>query len=203
MRTLLILVLTALVPASWNIINQDEKTNEKLTEADLKEYGKYNAGTTWTYKSDISHSGINSATTFIKMAVVKHKDGVTFFDGEPSMFLAVKDGYLVNGYVGQDGELVYSMRILKAGLTKGDSFDPYITDNVGTVKCTFEGFEDVEVPAGKFRAICIKWEATAEEDVATKVVLKFWYAPKVGAVKSTIENNIVKGVRVLEKYTIK
>lgn len=181
-----------------------------LTEADLKEYCNFNAGTTWTYQSDVIHSfqtkNAQSATTYSEITVVKHKDGITFFDGDPSMFLTIKDGYLVNGHIGQEGELNHSIRLLKAGLSKGDSFEPHMTSDAGSFKCTFEGFEDIEVPAGKFRTVCIKWEGLIEKGT----VYKFWYAPKVGMVKSiitvpnTIESDMaVSGMRVLKNYIIK
>ena len=80
--------------------------------------------------------------------------------------------------------------VLKSRLKPGDSWE--VPDGG---KRTVHEPEEIEVPAGKFKALRVVWE----HDGGT---LTSWYAPGVGEVKRTIKRNDVETVyRSLKSFT--
>jgi hypothetical protein len=70
---------------------------------------------------------------------------------------------------------------------------------VGKLTCTVVKEEEVEVPAGKYKAlaIAIKWDVTPDHTAKVKV----WYAPEVGMVKKIHEEDILNLTVVLKSFT--
>jgi len=86
----------------------------------------------------------------------------------------------------------HSMWLVKTKLRAGDSWE--VTDG----KRTVHGPEDVEVPAGKFKALRVVWEYEGG-------VLTSWYAPGVGEVKRVekIGDAKARTTRLLKSFTLK
>ena len=82
--------------------------------------------------------------------------------------------------------------LLKARVKSGDSWD------AGEGKRTVYGPDEVEVPAGKFRALRVVWERGT-------VTYTSWYAPNVGEIKRTAKHgdDPAATVRLLKSFQAK
>jgi hypothetical protein len=67
-----------------------------------------------------------------------------------------------------------------------------------TVTYTIKDVEEVEVPAGKFRAIRVDAETKQGETVTNSTS---WYAPGIGPVKTVSQVRTLEMVRVLKSFT--
>jgi hypothetical protein len=80
--------------------------------------------------------------------------------------------------------------VLKSNLKSGESWE--VPDGG---RRTVSGPEEVEVPAGKYRALKVVWEAEGR-------TLTSWYAPNVGEVKRTVKTGGAERVtRALKSFT--
>lgn len=82
--------------------------------------------------------------------------------------------------------------VLKATVRDGESWE--VPDGG---KRTVHGPEEVEVPAGKYKALRVVWEREGE-------TVTFWYAPNVGEVKRTVKRGKEETVmRALKSFQLK
>jgi hypothetical protein len=60
-------------------------------------------------------------------------------------------------------------------------------------KRTVAGVEDVEVPAGTFRAVRVEWDCAPDNEAPYRVTI--WYAPGIGEVKTAIDGKVRSTLR--------
>jgi hypothetical protein len=92
--------------------------------------------------------------------------------------------------------------VLKLPVTKGQKWEESSKEDGLEIKTTYTAFgpEDVEVPAGKFKAIRVELETVFTSPNGTKSVghrLTEWYAPGVGCIKQVGG----EAVTVLKSFT--
>jgi hypothetical protein len=94
------------------------------------------------------------------------------------------------------------MPVLKVPAKAGDAWEWEATKADGEpaqkVKVKVLGEEEVEVPAGKFRAVRVEVE---EEERGRTTRSEAWYAPKVGLVKRVFHRGTFDQVQVLQSFT--
>jgi hypothetical protein len=191
------IICSAFVLVDANEDQQKQAIQERQVNTSMDEYFKFGVGTTWTYKKTDTHgdtdNGMVMYSTFdTTVAKVTPKGEV--FIGQFALY--VDGDYLIVGTIAEDGSVIGSMRIMKAGMKAGDSWDGAVIETSEELKAKFVGFEDFTIPVGKFKAAHIQY-------TSKNVIMDFWYAAKVGMVKLTIKSDHVTNEQVLQKYTIK
>jgi hypothetical protein len=101
-------------------------------------------------------------------------------------------------------DLAIPTPLLKLPAKAGDSWtnEPAVPDGAvkRTVKYTVGKEEEVEVPAGKFKAVQVEVEQIIEGRERT-LVTTYWYAAGVGVVKSTMNAGGKERTVVLKSFT--
>jgi hypothetical protein len=94
------------------------------------------------------------------------------------------------------------MPVLKVPAKAGDAWEWEAKTADGRpphkVKVKVVGEEEVEVPAGTFRAVRVEVE---EEEWGRTTRSEAWYAPKVGLVKRVFHRETLEQVQVLQSFT--
>lgn len=87
--------------------------------------------------------------------------------------------------------------LLKYPVKEGESWESKtkIGPDLLPIKCTVGKFAQVEVPAGKFKAIPVRVET---EQKGMPVISENWFAPNVGIVQQKVE---VGGMKIDIKLT--
>lgn len=163
----------------------------------VDEYYKFGVGSSWTYKKTVTHgntdNGMVMYSTF-DSKVTKVTDKEVFMG---SMALYVSGDYLMAGVLQEDGKTVIdNLRVMKTGMKAGDSWDGMAAETSEEVKATFVAIEDLEIPAGKFKAVHVRYAGNG-------ATMDFWHVAKVGMVKLSIKADNFASEQVLQKYTIK
>ena len=185
------LVLATMVgpkgPQGHFVIAQDNKFS-------IEDYYKINTGSTFIYKRVMTMKDDNGTVIVktLKSEVTKSTAKSTYYDTVGVHFDGV---YLVIGTVNGD-DIVPNARILKANMKPGDTWELSAIETSVETKATFVGYEKLEVGAGKFDTVHLKFEYDGQ-------TTHYWYAAKVGLVKTTMDSDSFSGVQTLEKYTLK
>lgn len=92
----------------------------------------------------------------------------------------------------KNGDEAETEWVLKTRVRPGDSWE------YGRVKRTVHGPDEIEVPAGKFRALRVSWETESGKHTS-------WYAPNVGELKRVTKRGDEKEIttRLLKSFTPK
>lgn len=189
----------AFILANWGIISPtlaQQNPPAQVAEFKVDDYGNFGVGTSWTYKLTTTHgNNENGAITFrtFDVNITKVADNKAYMG---AVALYVSNDYLMAGTVAEDGSVIDNTRLMKNGMKVGDSWDALAVETSEDIKATFMGFEDVELPAGKFKAVHVQYTTRG-------VTMDFWHAPKVGMVKLAIKQDSTSSEQVLQKYTIK
>lgn len=160
----------------------------------MEDYYKVNVGSTFIHKRVTTVKGEEGTVVIktIKVEVTKSTDKATYYGDIAIQF----DGeYLVVGIVNGD-DIVPNARIMKANMKPGDSWELSAVETSVETKATFVGYEKLEVGAGRFETVHMKFEYNG-------IVTHYWYAAKVGLVKTSTDTDSFSGVQTLEKYTLK
>ena len=152
-----------------------------LTGDPQEDYFPLKEGTVWTYET-VSGRG------FVKRVLGTDRVGeaactlVQLGETEKHWLTAQKDGVRVHRSKGMTYDT--PLLLFKFPLKAGDRWDGEAGSSEGAYRYDFSngGEEDVEVPAGKFRAYRIDWTMTRGE---TRVRGKTWLARGVGSVKES------------------
>ena len=163
----------------------------------MDEYFKFGVGSTWTYKKTVTHGNTDNGMVIYSTfdtKVTKVTDKEVFMG---SMALYLSGDYLMAGMLQEDGKTVIdNLRVMKTGMKAGDSWDGMAAETSEEVKATFKGLEDLETPAGKFKAVHVQYAGSG-------ATMDFWHVAKVGMVKLSIKSDNFSSEQVLQKYTIK
>jgi hypothetical protein len=88
--------------------------------------------------------------------------------------------------------------LLKLPLKAGASWTTNLDGPVKSYKSKAIGEEEVDVPAGKFKALRVETSFVSAKERETTV--SFWYAPNLGVVKSVSRVNERETVQVLKSF---
>jgi hypothetical protein len=92
---------------------------------------------------------------------------------------------------------------LKLGVKPGESWERDAPAAGGVparkVTYTFRGEQDVEVPAGKYKAVLV--ESDSDLGNGRRAFVQFWYAPGVGLVKTVTNFAGTERVQALKSFT--
>lgn len=184
------------IPAFAGPQGQKFASIQDKTNTSMDEYFKFGVGTTWTYKKTTTHGDNNNGMILFNTfdaSVAKVADGKVFMG---SMILYTEGEFLIAGSAAEDGSVIGNLRVMKSGMKAGDIWDGNVGETSDEMKATFVGMEDVETPAGKFKAAHVSYTAEG-------ATLNFWHAAKVGMVKLSIKTDKFSSEQVLQKYSIK
>jgi hypothetical protein len=158
---------------------------------------------TQTEDGDVTHTlaevvtAVEKADGVLVVSVDQEVDGGVA--GQPSRMKVTADGlFRVNAFGGTAYDAPYC--VLKLPLKAGATWTSEAKMG-GTTRSTFKyrvaGDEDVEVPAGKFKAVRIEVEIDTQGRPGRSTI---WYAPRVGVVKQEHESTR-KYTKVLKSFT--
>lgn len=99
------------------------------------------------------------------------------------------------------GKVTYDppLCVLMVGAKRGETWQNDTRGKTRQIKYTAEGEEEIEVPAGKFKALRVTTELILDEARGTKATV--WYAPSLGLIKSVSEIKEVQRVQLLKSFT--
>ncbi len=197
-KKLIIIFSTVLLLLATGCILSDDKKKDDPPEdygntADneiIEKYYPIQIGALWEYEASVTRSGAHDTTyadTYAIVDTITYNDRLYYVEhrdigglGMLSLYLRTEGNILYGIYPNETEELTY----LNFNLGFGDSWNPTAT----TLPETFEGFIDVDSPAGTFEN-CMKFQAEGyviENGMVIYTVVKEYYAAHVGRVKSVI-----------------
>lgn len=153
----------------------------------------------------VYQTGTGSAESTEVVTAVESKDGAVLvsvsrdFNGRLTPLSRVsvsKSGLVKIGIGARDLDAPQTM--LKVPVRDGDSWEWALATGRKTT-LTAKGIEEVEVPAGKYRAARVDGETDAGN--GRTIRYSYWYAPGVGLVKQVSKFNETETVRVLKTFT--
>jgi hypothetical protein len=160
-------------------------------EPEIVLYFATTPGAKWVYERA---GGVEEVVTITQVEKVKGELVVSraAAGGNESAYLNVfvsAEGLRQRKSTDEDADPIW---LLKTRVRSGDSWD------VGDGKRTVNGPEEIEVPAGKFKALKVTWETDAGKFTS-------WYAPNVGELKRVVKRGDEKEVttRLLKSFTAK
>jgi hypothetical protein len=180
------------------VIGGDKKTSPNYYP--LKE------GSKWYYRIDIP--GQPAQNAIVHLAKIEKIDGVALGRLETSL----KGTVTTTEHISSDETGIFRHRfngvptskplcLLKYPVKPGETWQQEITIGTEKVKsmCKVGQEEEVQVPAGKFKAIPVQIDADAN---GMKVATTYWFAADVGVVKQIAEFSGVKITLELEKREV-
>jgi hypothetical protein len=167
-------------------------------------------GDKWVYESRSGDTATEYTETVTK---VEAKDGAFIVsvgreyktDVKSFSRMQVSDKGLVRIGTG-DRDLPVPVPMLKLAAKPGDtwSYEPAVPEGVAkrTVTYTMGKEEEIEVPAGKFKALRVEMSQTIPGAVVESVPrTTYWYAPGVGLVKSATNAGGKERTVMLKSFT--
>jgi hypothetical protein len=163
-------------------------------------------GAKWTYSSK-TEKGAASEITEVVTDVEKKGDGVYHvsvgrpFKDRVSVYqkIEVSGKGLFRVGAGGGAAMTPPRTLLKVGAKPGDTWEHKPGEKQGQPgKYVFRGEEEVEVPAGKYKAL--KVEAEIEFTKGRPSQVTYWYAVGVGPVKTVTKNGDSERVQVLKAF---
>lgn len=178
----------------------------RLKEEVGRTYFPMTVGDRWVV--EMRYATRSDEYTEVVTAVEKTKDGATVVtvgreaDGkvgpQSSRVKVTDEGVFRMSNLGTTYDPPYC--ILKFPVRPGQTWTSEVTSG-GAVRTTFKykavEEEDVEVPAGKFRAVRLEVDIDTRGQARKSVI---WYAPRVGIVKMDHQDGDSGYVRVLKKF---
>jgi hypothetical protein len=169
-------------------------------------YHPVEPGAKWVYQFHGADDPIGREVVEVVVAVhhPKGEPGVkvaelgSVFEGKTrgsGCYVGVSRTGLVEGYMSASGNFVGHTPSLRIGDAPGTRWETAYDEN-NKQKHIFRGEEDVEVPAGKFRALRV--ETAYYYKGAAGQVWNRWYAPGIGMVKLVDAQG---GTKVLKEFT--
>ena len=189
------LVLVAVLPVG---------SAPRLKEEAARTYFPMTVGDRWVV--EMRYATTSSEYTEAVTAVEKADGGTVVTvargtEGQPDSLSQVKvtnEGLFRVSNLGTTYDPPYC--ILKFPVKPGQAWTSEVTSG-GAVRTTFKykavEEEDVEVPAGKFRAVRLEVDIDTRGQARKSVI---WYAPRVGIVKMDHQDGDSGYVRVLKKF---
>lgn len=177
------------------------KKDEKK-ESDAGNYYPLQVGNKWEYRVDVAGTSAKAVSTILKKETI---DGVELarleatVNGSPvatELLRATDKG--VFRYRNNDKAIEPPICLLKYPVRAGEKWDGEIT--VGKEKGKYfcdTREENVEVPAGKFKAIKVTINLEAKMQ---KVSTSYWFVKDIGFVKQTVEAGDLNITMELEKF---
>jgi hypothetical protein len=161
----------------------------------------------WTYTTRTPTGAVSETTEFV--TDVQKKDDGSFvvtvgrmFKDKVSVFQKIEVTGKGLARVGAGGGAVMDppRTLLKAGAKVGDTWDHNPKPGQGQPgKYVFRGPEEVEVPAGKYKALKVEADIEFQKDKPSRVT--YWYAPGVGQVKIVTRDDKGERVQELKAFT--
>jgi hypothetical protein len=202
MRLLPIYGIALLMAASLAAAKPVQKDGKKDSAAEQGNYYPLQVGNKWDYKVEAAGSSAQAVSRIVK---VENIDGVSLARLEAT----VNGNVVANEHLRSDDKGVFRYRnngqpidppicLLRYPAKSGDKWDGDITVGKEKGKYSCETREEnVEVPAGKFKAM--KVTVTLEAKMQ-KVTTSYWFVKDVGFVKQTVEAGDLIINMDLEKY---
>ena len=202
----LLLLAAALSSAQEGTKDKKEATKDKkdLTATKTANYYPLQEGNEWHYKVTV---GGNSVTAISRIAKIEKIDDMPLSRLEAS----VNDKIVATEHLTQTADGIFRHRnngqeiappicLLKYPVKAGSKWEGPITVGKDAGNYTAEATEeDVEVPAGKFKAVKV---VIALESNKQKINTTYWFVKDLGFVKQTVATAQLTILMELEKSTL-
>jgi uncharacterized protein DUF3108 len=167
------------------------------------DYYPLKPGTKWIYQVEANGKKVEVTSQIAKLETIEGKslalvERLVGGDVKETEHLTATDkGIFRNRANGV--ELSPPVCLLQCPVKKGDTWESETTlgNQQMKVKSKTVDFEEVTVPAGKYKAIRVDVEIAV---AGLNANFSYWFAPDVGIVKQTTDLNGTKGSSELEKY---
>jgi hypothetical protein len=187
-------------------VTGDCSTGPQVEKQAAANYYPLKEGNKWHYRMEL---GEQSAKATIHVAKLETIAGVSLFRLEMSVegniagiehVSADKRGIFRHAF--NDTPLPNPVTVLRFPVKDGDTWTETLTTEDGAAKVHGKVFaaEDVQVPAGKFKAVRVQLEV--EDDEAGTVTATYWFAADIGIVRQTVDVGDQQIVFELEKHEL-
>jgi hypothetical protein len=163
-------------------------------------------GNKWHYRMDV---GEQSAQATMHVAKLESIAGVNLFRLEMSVegnvagtehLAADQRGVFRHAFNGQP--LSTPVTVIRFPVKEGDTWEETVTsgDDVAKVHGKVFAEEDVQVPAGKFKAVRVQLEV--EDEAVGTMTATYWFVANIGIVRQVLEVGDDQIVMELEKHEL-